>query len=216
MRTLVLLAVLCGLASSVPAIARAADVPVGCQNLREERAYLAGVQQGKTLVDRAWASVNNCDLLEHFSDIVTTNVESYTVTSSSAYVICRYSGLVDGTFERLDAVWTDCAGVCCKEGIAIGRLAADLYCQLSILLQGLGEPLNFVRKPVWTCGFEFQVCCDAEFMGYSQVYPASDPNVPVTPACLPYTVDSFASVWDKTRNVECAYTIPPAPGDTSH
>jgi len=174
-------------------------VPPGCQEgARSQRAYEAGRLQGKSLVQRAWLMVNDCDQLERFSDIVVANVESYVLSDNSAYVICRYTGMTDGVYEELDNVWLQCGGECCSEGEVIGELAAEIYCQLSILLDGLASPDLFLRRPVHTCGFAFEVCCDIDYVVVSQEYPM----------CLPYTLDPYYDVWDATRVMQCSYTPP--------
>jgi hypothetical protein len=171
---------------------------------RAERAYLLGVDSGKSLVNRAWASVNDCDRIETFADIVTANVDAYTLTGSSRYVICRYTGLVDGVFEQLDAVWAGCDSQCCLEGEVIGELSANLYCELSILLGGLVAPDDFVRGPVYTCGFEFQQCCDGAFVGTTARYVGEDFAGRPT-QCSTYTSGEYYEVWNGTRALECAY-----------
>jgi len=176
------------------------SVPVGCQETSfTQRAYLSGFQQGVSLVDRAWLMVNDCDNLERFSDIVVANVESYVLGGQSTYVVCRYTGLTDGVYARLDEVWLQCGGNCCDEGAVIGELAAEIYCQLSILLDGLAAPDLFVRRPVHTCGLSFEMCCDASYDAFSTGFPA----------CLPYTADPHDIVWDETRVMQCAYTPEP-------
>jgi len=207
-----LISVLLGLMIwSGAATALADDIPVGCQGSTiVTRAYQSGVAQGKSLVQRAWLSVNDCDQLEHLTDIIIANVDFYQLTGSSAYNICRHTGMIDGVFQQIDAVWTLCDGLCCDEGSAIGELAAELYCQLSILLGGLAVPDDFVRRPVFECGFEFQTCCDSNFMGVSRAYEGLDLLGQVK-QCLPYTEDPFFDVWDGSREIQCTYVPPPVP-----
>jgi hypothetical protein len=198
------------------AAAPMSTVPPGCRDGtvtnpgRAARAYVAGMDSGKKLVTRAWSQVNDCDALEDFADIVVENIQSYSVSSRTAYVICRYTGLVDGAFEQLDRVWTTCDDQCCLEGEVIGQLSAELYCELSIILGGLLDPDDFVRGPVTTCGLEFQTCCDSTFIGTSRNYVGYDLSGRAT-ACLQYTQGSYQSVWTETRNLECAYEPPPPP-----
>ncbi len=203
----------CWIALSVAKPVLAADIPIppACQTSSlTKNAYRAGVMQGKVLVDRAWLSVANCDRLETFTDIVVANVENYTLSGSSAYNICRYTGLHDGVYQELDIVWNTCNGECCDEGSVIGDLSAKLYCKLSILLDGLAAPDEFVRRPVFLCGFAFEMCCDADFFGTSVSYKGLDLFGDLK-ACLPYTDGEYFTVWDETRILQCAYT-PPDPG----
>lgn len=184
----------------------AEDVPLRCQTSSYvKKGYQAGVAQGKTLVERAWQSVNNCDRLETFTDLVIANVESYTLSGNSVYTICRFTGLHDGVFQKLDSIWATCEGSCCHEGEVIGTLAARLYCQLSIILDGLADPDEFVRRPVFFCGFAFQMCCDANFFSSSMVYRGLDLFGDLK-ECQPYTDGDYFQVWDDTRVLQCAYT----------
>lgn len=190
--------------------AQADEIPPACRTSSfVTRAYQAGVVQGKSLVQRAWLSVNDCDQLELFSDIVVNNVANFQITSTSAYTICRHSGMLDGVFQELDAVWMTCDGQCCEEGEIIGELSAELYCQLSILLQGLAEPDDFVRRPVYMCGFMFETCCDAKFVGTSLAYSGAD-MFGVVKECGVYTEGTFFDVWDGTREIQCTYVPPEA------
>jgi len=203
-----ILLALVALSSAPAAFAQVIVIPPACQrNSLTKSFYRSGVMQGKVLVDRAWLSVNNCDRLETFTDIVVANVESYTLTGSSDYNICRFTGLHDGVFQQLDNVWTSCSGTCCEEGSVIGDLSARMYCQLSILLGGLAEPDEFVRRPVFLCGFAFQMCCDGDFFGTSLTYRGLDAFGDLQ-ECLPYTDGEYFSVWDDTRTLQCTYTPP--------
>lgn len=201
------------LVMSVTAVAGAQPIPDGCKTSAVvTNAYKSGVSQGISLVQRAWANVNNCDRLETFTDIVNQNVANYTLTGTSAYNLCRYTGMVDGVFQQLDNVWKLCDGQCCSEGSAIGVLAAQLYCQLSILLGGLAKPDTYVRRPVLLCGFSFQMCCDADFLGTSLSYVGKD-MFGAPQKCEKYTEgDVYTPIWDGTRILQCAYT-PPSPAN---
>lgn len=184
------------------------EVPILCQGKMAKRAYLNGIEQGKSLVMRAWEGVNyDCDLLEHLTDIIIANTNSYTISGTTDYVICRHTGMVDGVYQKLDFLWKLCDGLCYDEGAAIGKLAADLYCQLSALLDGLVAPDGFIRRPVFECGFEFQTGCDTTFIGTSII--GEWPNLlGEIKQCLKYTEDPFFVVWNGTRNLQCAYTLP--------
>lgn len=207
-------AILCVLAS-ITAVAvttsALADVPIGCQESNFTiRGYQSGVAMGRSLVQRAWASVNDCDELELFTDIVVTNVQSYQIGGASTYTICRHTGMVDGVFQELDAVWLQCDGQCCQEGQVIGELAAELYCQLSIILGGLAAPDDFVRRPVFTCGFTFETCCDTDFIGTSLSFEGFNLEGELV-QCLPYTQNPYVEVWNGTRELQCMYIPPPPP-----
>jgi hypothetical protein len=183
-------------------------IPSGCsKNALDARTYQTGIVQGRILVQRAWGKVNSCDKLEAFSDGVLRTVKDYPPPGATEASICRYSGLYEGVFQEIDSVWMACDGQCCSEGRAIGELAASLYCQLSILLGGLGSLDDFVRKPVYLCGFSFQTCCDASFLSTSITNQSEDAAGQLQ-QCLPYTEHPFFDIWDLTRKVQCAYTPP--------
>ena len=186
------------------------DVPSGCQaNLLTSRGYTSGFNQGKALVASAWQSVNNCDRLEDFSDIVYNDVTLFTLTGKTAPVICRHTGLIDGVLDGLDMQWTICGGQCCNEGTRIGELSAELYCQLSIILGGLGEPGQFIRRPVYMCGFAFEACCDAEFMSVTDQYAGPDLFGQLQ-TCQPYCAAPFDLVCNETDQIQCNYVPPPS------
>lgn len=206
-------AIICVLASitvlAATTSAFADEVPIGCQESAfTVRGYNSGVSMGRSLVQRAWGSVNDCDQLELFTDIVVANVQNYQLVGDSTYTICRHTGLVDGVFQELDAVWLQCDGQCCQEGRVIGELAAELYCQLSIILDGLAAPDDFVRRPVFLCGLTFETCCDTNFIGTSLSYEGLNLQGELV-QCLPYTKDPYDDVWAGTRELQCMYVPPP-------
>lgn len=205
-------AITCLMVLSSARTAFAEVIPPACKGT--VAAYQAGVRQGNTLVKRAWLSVNNCDQLDAFVALVKANVSGFSLSGTSTYNICRHTGLIDGVFQQLDSVWQGCNGQCCQEGAAIGELAAKLYCDLSILLGGLGSPDEFVRRPVFLCGAQFETCCDRSFTGTSQAYIGLDFSG-LQQQCKPYTEGSYFKVWDGTRVLQCAYTPPPPSGPRS-
>lgn len=206
-------AIICALASMTAAAATtnafADEVPPRCQESNFTiHGYQSGVAMGRSLVQRAWGSVNDCDQLELFTDIVVANVQRYRLASDSTYTICRHTGMLDGVFQELDAVWMTCDGQCCQEGQVIGELAAELYCQLSIILDGLAEPGDFVRRPVFMCGVIFETCCDANFIGTSLSYEGLNLAGELV-QCSAYTQDPYFEIWDGTRDIQCTYVPPP-------
>ncbi|MGC4070402.1 MAG: hypothetical protein QM784_38205 [Polyangiaceae bacterium] len=173
------------------AAAEVVSVPAACLNNNlTQRAYSSGKAAGKSLVQRAWQSVNDCGRLDYFSDIVRSNVESYLLQGASAYSICRYSGMLDGVYEELDEVWISCGGLCCIEGQVIGALAAGVYCQLSQLLGGLDVPADFIPRPVCTCE-GFSSCCAGTFTDLTQ------------DKCREYTAQPYYDVWRQSRSLQC-------------
>lgn len=167
------------------------SMPSACEeSTQTQRAYKTGLLAGRSLVQRAWQSVNECNQLDYFSNVVRANIEGYTVQGATTYSICRYAGMVDGAYEELDVVWTACGGSCCWEGEVIGMLAADVYCRLSELLGGLLIPDDFVPRPVCLCA-GFSGCCGAAF------------NDVTRERCEQYTLPPFRDVWLTSRALQC-------------
>jgi hypothetical protein len=180
-------------------------IPPGCQGARESRAFNAGTVSGHSLVRQAWANVNDCDQIETFETIITDDLSGYQVPpGSSSYTICRFTGIVAGMLDELDAQFQNCQDQCLAEGETAGNISAIAYCQLSIALGGLATADWFLRGPVQVCGLNFQVGCDSSFVGDTENYSNSHG------ACLPYTQNPFTAVWTQARNNQCAYNpIPP-------
>lgn len=169
-------------------------LPLNCSGGSALRFYNNGVMQGRNLGASAWGSVNDCDSLETFENIVMNNLNDFVVPpGSSNAVICRHSGMTEGIIQQLEVISQRCASLCAREGKIIGQLSALLYCQLSNALGGLSNPDLFIRRPVFVCGFNYQVSCDAKFVGDTQNN------------CSSYTRNPWIAVWNKTRHNQCAY-----------
>jgi len=178
--------------------------PSSCQvNSFVARAYQSGFDQGIGLVDSAWLKVNNCSHVDRFYEIIYNDIQSYTLTGTSAYSICRYTGLTAGAFQELDAISTNCSWPCCREGTVMGKMSGEIYCQLSILLGGLAVPDDYIRRPLYRCGASFLACCSIEFVSTSKNFFAGPGNTSV--ACLPYTDVPYYTVWDGMRESLCNY-----------
>jgi hypothetical protein len=189
------------------------DIPPACQaSTFTVYGYQSGYNQGTSLTNRAWSTIHqSCDELELLSAAIIDNLQSYKIAGNSTYLICRHAGVVNAVFQRLNEIWEQCAGDCCLEGETIGQLSGQLYCQLSILLNGLAKPDDFIRLPVYMCGFAFETCCDAQFIDTTYNYVGLNMmSQPV--ACSPnYTDEPYYTVWDQTREIQCNYTPPPDP-----
>lgn len=187
------------------------DIPPGCQSAYAKRRYEMSLRSGENLAKQAWSKIsaqNGCLELENFTDIVVGNVERLTLyPRASAAVICTYTGTVDGIYNQLDKIWDTCQTDCAEEGRLTGEFAAQVYCDLSIALNGLENADEFMRGPVQICGLEFENACDAEFIYWSLGYPDPyDMTIPVEDrACLLYTEDKFEDVWNQTRINQCAF-----------
>jgi hypothetical protein len=191
------MASLCAVALLVAKPVLAASAPPVClQSARARLAYNAGVQLGGSLVQRAWQSVSDCGRLDRFAEMAREDINSYVVQGATNWAICRYTGVVDGAYDGLDAVWMNCSADCCAEGEVFGRLGADVYCQLSVLLDGLAQPDQFVPRPASTCS-AFSDCCASSFRATSQDHCAmytgysDNPFVP------------FREIWEESLAIQC-------------
>lgn len=208
-----LLSVVVGLAvTSGTGFAWAVDMPPACQgNAYTSRAFQSGYNQGVSLVEQAFASVNyDCHRLDSVGSMMTDAVHTAIPAGANGFLLCRYSGLVAGVFRGLDNAWAGCDADCCLEGQTTGRIAGEIYCILSILLGGLVAPDDFLPQvpPHDRCQVSSQTCCSPEFIGTSLSYLGLDAvGNPIQ--CSQYTVDPYVSVWDATRSSYCDYF--PAP-----
>lgn len=185
--------------------ALALDVPPACTATRDAQAYNAGFTAGGSLVRQAWARIRDCDRIEELESAVTIAIQrSVPTTSPTQYLQCRFSGMVSGMQAQVGGLFNTCADSCFLEGQFVGEIAAVAYCELSILLDGLGLDDLLIRGPVATCGLTFEIGCDANFettaIGYSNPFGQ----------CLPYVRAPFEEVFYQAQNNQCAYDpLPP-------
>lgn len=183
----------------------AQDVPPACAASRDTLAFNAGYTAGKSLVRQAWARLNSCDKIDQLEAAVKTAIQrSVPTTSPTQYLQCRFSGMVSGMEAQVNGLFGTCADACFLEGQFVGEIAAIAYCELSILLGGLGLDELLIRGPVETCGLTFEVGCDANFettaLNYSNPFGQ----------CLPFVRAPFEEVFFQAQNNQCAYDpLPP-------
>lgn len=95
---------------SIQASAYAQEIPSSCTGEYESKAYNAGVTGGLSIVEMAWKSINDCERIELFEDIVVDIVDRMTVPEdASQTVVCRYVGYINGIFEQTDEIYESCA-----------------------------------------------------------------------------------------------------------
>ncbi len=185
--------------------AQALDVPSACHATRDTQAYTAGFSAGGSLVRQAWARIRNCDRIEQLEAAVTTAIQrSVPATSPTSYLTCRFAGMVSGMEAQVGGLFNSCADACFLEGQFVGEIAAVAYCELSILLGGLGLDDFLIRGPVATCGLTFEIGCDANFettaLNYANPFGQ----------CLPFVRSPFEAVFFQAQNNQCAYDpLPP-------
>ena len=149
----------------------------------------------------AWNGIrNDCDRIDYFLGVIEDNVSRLTLPAHARdFVICRYTGAVDGVYEQLDNLYGECGDTCFMEGEIIGEMAGEVYCELSLALGGLEVADRFIRGPVRTCGFNFETGCDSAYMGTTINFENG------LGRCEPYTINEYENVWDETRNNQCYY-----------
>jgi hypothetical protein len=197
------IAIVCVFAVCGAAATAYAEIPTTCASPYNSRGYVKGIASGESLAEQAWSTVNDvpgggCDQLEYFIDIIVDDITRLTLRpTSSDYVICRYTGMVDGVYNKLDEIWSYCEINCADEGVQVGEFAAEIYCDLSIALGGLDEADQYIRGPVQICGLEFETACDFQYIETSGEY--------LDGQCVPYTEGDYFEVWDQTRINQCRY-----------
>lgn len=202
--------------------------PAACVG-RNLNGYNVGIFMGSKLVDQIWGStavgqdIDNWDIL--VQQVTVTIPAAVTAAYSSGwsqYTQCRVQGLLDSTVCRMNEL--DPIPGCQLDGVDWGSISAQVYCGLSIALDGLADvPPWFTRLPRGLCGDSFETFCgdtyryaatrggdalDAavqEFMIDNGLIPASFLQ-PVE--CVPYTEASFAPVFDHSVYIDCSYEIP--------
>lgn len=180
--------------------AMAQVAPPGCSEPREQRAFDAGVQSGRSLVEQAWNAVDECNNLERFSKVVMDTLSSVSLPpGSDDYVVCRTVGTLAGAAYQVDETWTQCAIECCDEGNLVGWIMGKLYCDLSIAFGGVRLVNYLVQQPMNFCGAVAQNCCRSEFQSFTPTYRSHWGE------CRPYTRGAFASTWVQSRNSVCAF-----------
>jgi len=194
------------------------EVPPICDESDWNRSgYIAGVVTGQNLLTSAWLKIKTCDLIERFESIVMPLVfRLEPLNDASLYTACRYSGYRNGIMSAMDSLYRCCEETCYRDGEIIGEIVATMYCELSLMLNGLATAEEFVRAPVQLCGFNFEFACDITFL-YETMSYVNDIG-----ACFPYTIEPHYEVWDQVRNNSCAYKIeeiippPDGPPDASN
>lgn len=126
---------------------------------------------------------------------------------------CRVQGIADGFLHRLATL----LGECILDGAQWGQFTANLYCDLSIELGGLGNQEGFYRAPAGLCGTTFEQVCDNVY-----THVATEATTPIPqqvshfvsnrsitlipyPGCRPYTEANFATIFAAALNLDCAY-----------
>jgi len=198
-----------GACASFTPTASAQAIPPLCTSPREVRQFLVGVRAGRNLAQQAIAAVEAdsdeddlCQDLEALADLrnlIQAIVDGLVVDPPSPTAQCRLQGQVIGLVAEVVDLQDVCVDVCIADGRFIGEVTAELYCALSIALDGLGLAELFERLATTECGEAFQDACDAKF---AEVATADL-------ECLPFTIDdpvtgNFEEVFLTAQNNQCA------------
>lgn len=178
--------------------------PPICNTAREIRQFLIGVRAGRNLAQQAIAAVEDasaeptlCEDPEAIVDLrglIQDIVDDLVVIPPSEVAACRLQGQIVGLVAEIDDLQDTCDDTCIADGVFIGQISAELYCALSIALDGLGLADLFERLATTACEEQFQDACDDEFFDTA----TGDPE------CLPFTIDPFDDVFAVAQNNQCA------------
>ena len=182
--------------------------------------FKAGLAAGKQRADKLFAATDvNKDpkklkkKLNRVLDRLHDHVREVIDGDGSDGRRCRVQGVADGFISRLAQLLNQCV----LDGAQWAQFAANLYCELSIELDGLGNDAEFYRAPAGLCGSSFERVCDD---GYA--YIATEGATPMRanvqsflvergvqlvpyPGCAPYTEPPFDAVFANAVNLDCAY-----------
>lgn len=208
-------------AADVASAQQQPTVPEECTASRDQRGWTSGRSAGESRVNSLWRSAAVGQDLDKLSDALPGALETLETALSglaanaepTQYVRCRAQGYAEGYFFRLNQLF----GQCVVDGADWGQLAANIYCSLSIELDGLAESSLFVRAPVGLCGNLFEYTCedvyryvgkegDHEFQPLVANFLESNGFV-VEPfaGCGPYTDDEFLAAFESSLHNDCTY-----------
>jgi hypothetical protein len=176
-----------------------------CDTNKLKKFYRKGWKQGFQVVSKIWdRRAENCASIDDFVDQVFTRLETAhrfndNEANEKAHRRCRKAGVLDGAYAALDDIQNLCDQVCFLDGDLVGRLSAATYCEMAIGADGPLDVASWIRGPIGTCGFSYEVACDGSFIGASLDY-VNDAG-----ACAPMTEGAYATPWDNTRDRSCDF-----------
>jgi hypothetical protein len=192
-RTLALLALSTGVMLSFTQVVFSApidDIPEPCRvNSTTQDQYRVGYQFGGSAVDQAWNSINqDCTQFEQFfTDVGRIFNNLYMPSNPSINFTCRYSGIFNGGVNQLEGLWPLCEELCATDGRQVGMLVGQLYCELSIALDGLDlAATTYCRPPTNWCSELAQSACEQEYTSFTPAYTNAFGD-----ACKPFTEGMF-------------------------
>lgn len=176
-------------------------IPEMCSTGRPSTGYKVGVLTGENIVNQAWNGIDqHCMLVVEettFTDTILDTLKMLEPVFASDYVICRYYGFARGVADRLIEIQNECLGYCVLDGQMIGEIAAQMYCELSILLGGLAKDVDLIEGFLTLCGAAQVGACESIFASITTNYD--------DPACTQYTEGDYSEVWAQAQNNQCVY-----------
>jgi hypothetical protein len=227
--SLLLMAAVVGSALSASSVAAQAvtsepTTPAQCTaRPRHIEKFRSGFISGKQKADNIWtASDVGRDAkklrrkLSRVLDRLHDHVREVISSDASDGKRCRVQGVAEGFVFRLAQL----LGECVLDGAQWAQFSANMYCELSIELAGLGNQGQFFRAPAGLCGSLFERVCDNGYAyvateGQTALQPAvkqflQQRAVTLTPfpGCQPYTVSPHDVAFEEAVNLDCAYNPP--------
>lgn len=156
---------------SMPLVANA-QYPGACFP-NHDSYYESGKRVGERMAERTWESnlihgdCNNKHLYVNFvkDRLVQMLIAAGTAGPSGAPVpqsICRWYGYVEGMLDAVQNILDQCWPLCTGAGEFWGEFGAEFYCDISIVLDGLGLTGTLVPPviyPIGSCGHDWQEAC---------------------------------------------------------
>jgi hypothetical protein len=186
----------------IPTSASADIITPGiCDTVREIRQFNLGVRKGRNLGASAVARVGGDDAcgdlaaLDELRELIQAITDGIAIPAPVTDVTrCHVFGQIAGLIAAVEDLVDECGEICTEDGEFIGAVSAQLYCALSIALDGLVPVELFVRLATDTCGDLFQIACDDLF----------ETTAVLDLACQPFTEGTFTEVFREVQNNQCA------------
>lgn len=184
------------------ALAQPGQPPRACRGAREKSAFEEGRGPGRAAA-RGAAGEARCAHLEQVAERIlrkSRRLRPGRGPRGDRGAACKHAGNIAGVIEELHGIWARCGASCCREGQLIAEITGQLYCELSIDLDGL-DASEYLPRPVQAfCGEAFQSCCDTRFSDFTRSYSSDEGQ-----SCTPYTEGNFSSAWEEARGEQCSY-----------
>jgi hypothetical protein len=165
--------------------------------------YAQGVRLGTDAVRRSWRHFGTCDRVEEFADFFAKRLERLDPSCGRLRGLraeCRQAGVAEGVFAELERLQSKCEDRCFLTGERVGQLRAQKYCELMLAYDGDVAVRAWTRRPVALCGLNYQLGCDAAFLGTARTYSNE------LGECLPYTQGEYKATFTAARTLLCDYS----------